>query len=347
MNIYKIVLTGGPCAGKTEVIEDIAKKLDKEGYHVIKIPETATELIPNGMPPDENREHTLIFQQRILLTQKIKEENAEACAQSLISNCPSVLKNKKGIIILYDRGIMDNRAYLSYNDYHNLLKRNNFNELEALDNYDFAIDLISLATTKPELYALNGIRYENPEEAAKRDQITSSAWLLHRNLITVTPKDTIKEKINIVFSHIIDFIENKQKVQTVALEVDKEKSDFSCYNDDNSRRIKITSFNIKFPNNTKFVLDKRKSKENVAYVIKKSPNDVPIKETWHIDHDTYTGLSRLNLLEQFKEEDILYFIDNGIIFNIVEDSLGTRLYTTKDNIPHIPKNIVLKKTLTK
>lgn len=347
MNIYKIVLTGGPCAGKTEVIEGIKEKLKEEGYYVILIPETASELIPNGIIPDKNREHTLIFQQLVLLAQTQKEQNVNTYCQNLITNSTHLLKDKKGIIILCDRGIIDNRAYLSHEDYHNLLKRYHYNELEILDQYDLAIDLISLATAKPELYALNGIRYENTEEAARIDQITSSAWLLHRNLIAVMPTDQIEEKINTVFSHIIDFIENNAKDKPIALEIDKEKSDFSCYNDDNSRRIKITSFNIKFPNNTKFVLDKRKSKENVTYIIKKSPNDVPIKETWHIDHDTYTGLSRLNLLEQFKEEDILYFIDNGIIFNIVEDSLGTRLYTTKDNIPHIPKNIVLKKTLTK
>lgn len=347
MNIYKIVLTGGPCGGKTDVINGIKNKLEKSGYYVIKIPETAEELISNKIIPDEGREHTLAFQQIVLLKQAHKEQLADMYCQNLIQNSPHLLKNKKGIIILYDRGIIDNRAYLSHEDYHNLLKRHNYNELEVLDRYDLAINLISLATTKPELYALNGVRYETPEQAAKIDQITSSAWLLHQNLITVTPTENIEEKIDIVLSIIIDFIEKKKKEEPVSLKLDADKSDFSHYNNDNSRKIKITSFDITFPNNTKFVLDKKQSKENIAYVLKSSPQDTSISKSWNIDHSTYTMLQKLNLLKQFKEEEILYFIHKGIIFKVVEDEFGTKLYTDTANIPNIPKNLVLKKTLTK
>lgn len=49
--ITKIVLTGGPCAGKATVLDRIQKKFSEMGYHVIIIPETATELITSGIAP--------------------------------------------------------------------------------------------------------------------------------------------------------------------------------------------------------------------------------------------------------------------------------------------------------
>ena len=43
--ITKIVITGGPCAGKTTAMNKIQKAFTALGYSVIFIPETATELI--------------------------------------------------------------------------------------------------------------------------------------------------------------------------------------------------------------------------------------------------------------------------------------------------------------
>ena len=68
---------------------------------------------------------------------------------------------------------------------------------KLLYSYDLAINLISLATTNPELYQLDGIRYESVEKAAERDKITSSAWLLHPNLKMIKPQNTIEEKMEI------------------------------------------------------------------------------------------------------------------------------------------------------
>ena len=52
-NISRIVLTGGPAAGKTTLISRILKEFKNEdGWKVIIIPETATELISGfGIKP--------------------------------------------------------------------------------------------------------------------------------------------------------------------------------------------------------------------------------------------------------------------------------------------------------
>jgi thymidylate kinase len=49
--IVKIVITGGPCAGKTTAMSWITNTFTKQGYAVLFIPETATGLITSGVAP--------------------------------------------------------------------------------------------------------------------------------------------------------------------------------------------------------------------------------------------------------------------------------------------------------
>ena len=51
MNITKIVITGGPCAGKTTGMSWIQNAFTERGYTVLFVPETATELISGGVAP--------------------------------------------------------------------------------------------------------------------------------------------------------------------------------------------------------------------------------------------------------------------------------------------------------
>lgn len=49
--IGKIVLTGGPCAGKTTALARIEEELTEKGYRVFIVSESATELIKGGIKP--------------------------------------------------------------------------------------------------------------------------------------------------------------------------------------------------------------------------------------------------------------------------------------------------------
>jgi len=51
MSICKIVITGGPCAGKTTGMSWIQNAFTERGYTVLFIPETAAELISGGVAP--------------------------------------------------------------------------------------------------------------------------------------------------------------------------------------------------------------------------------------------------------------------------------------------------------
>lgn len=47
-NIVRIVLTGGPCAGKTTAIASIKQDLTQLGMKVLVVPEAATQLMNGG-----------------------------------------------------------------------------------------------------------------------------------------------------------------------------------------------------------------------------------------------------------------------------------------------------------
>ena len=48
--LYRIVLTGGPCAGKTTALADIKARLQSLGFAVLCVPEVATLLFGGGAP---------------------------------------------------------------------------------------------------------------------------------------------------------------------------------------------------------------------------------------------------------------------------------------------------------
>ena len=73
--VAKIVLTGGPCAGKTTTITKIEEHLIEKGYHVLVVNECATEMIQCGIRPfGENAATEYDFENEILNLQLYKEK---------------------------------------------------------------------------------------------------------------------------------------------------------------------------------------------------------------------------------------------------------------------------------
>ena len=47
--VYKVVLTGGPCGGKSTAMSELSARLKSLGYEVFLVPEAATLLISGGV----------------------------------------------------------------------------------------------------------------------------------------------------------------------------------------------------------------------------------------------------------------------------------------------------------
>ena len=116
--IAKIVLTGGPCAGKTSTIPRIEEHLIEKGYHVLILNECATETIKQGIRPfGDNAATVYDFENEILNLQLFKEKRLK----DAVNYYPDDTK----VVILYDRGSVDVYAYLGKEQYDRILKENN------------------------------------------------------------------------------------------------------------------------------------------------------------------------------------------------------------------------------
>lgn len=198
LKISKIVLTGGPCAGKTTALTWISNYFSKRGYTVLFVPETATELIANGVAPwtcKTNYEYQT-FQIRL---QKIKEQ--------IFDDAAKTMKNNK-ILIVCDRGVLDNKAYMKDVEFKRILKEFGTNEIQERDSYDAVFHLVSAAKGKEDIYTLtnNIARTENIEEARNLDDRIISAWTGHPHFRIIDNSTEFEEKLERLLKEIALFL---------------------------------------------------------------------------------------------------------------------------------------------
>lgn len=191
--ITKIVLTGGPCAGKTTAMNWIQNFFQKQGYKVLFVPETATELITGGLTPWETKTNS-DFQSILFDLQLEKEKLFEEGAKKL--------PNDK-ILIVCDRGILDNKAYMTKRDFDYLLKSKRLSEVKLRDSYDAVFHLVTAAKGAKKYYNLdNAARTETVEEASKLDDNLIASWTGHPHLRIIDNSTDFEEKMKRLLKEI-------------------------------------------------------------------------------------------------------------------------------------------------
>lgn len=189
--IIKIVLTGGPAAGKTTLISRILKEFKQDdGWKVITIPETATDLISGfGIRPFGNCVSMLEFQDFVIADQLHKERLAIKAAQMV---------PESNVLIIYDRALMDDKAYITDEEFAQVIaKFDGRTEESVLANYDAVIHLVTCAKGAEFAYNLgNAARTESLESARAMDDRTLLAWSKHPNLRIIDNSVNFEDKIN-------------------------------------------------------------------------------------------------------------------------------------------------------
>ena len=189
--ITKIVLTGGPAAGKTTLISRILHEFKQEdGWRVITIPETATELISGfGIRPFGDCMSMLAFQDFVVADQIHKEKLALKAAEVV---------REENILIIYDRALMDDKAYITDEEFAEVIARfDGRTEASVLAGYDAVIHLVTCAKGAEFAYNLgNTARTESLEYAREMDDRTLRAWRGHPNLHIIDNSVNFEDKIN-------------------------------------------------------------------------------------------------------------------------------------------------------
>lgn len=200
--IYKFVLTGGPCAGKSTAISKIKENFIPKNFHVLVVPETATELMTGGITP-WNMNNSFTYQ-ILQMDLHYKQEATFEYGAEILSN----YSESDGVIIIYDRGQNDCKAYMGQEEFDLALKRFDWAEQEWLNHYDAVFHMCTAAYIDG-LYKNdnNKARHETAEEAKELDKKILNAWKDHpyRKILPATQE--FEHKINSLLNFMEEFIQ--------------------------------------------------------------------------------------------------------------------------------------------
>jgi len=218
--IKKIVLTGGPCAGKTTALVKIVEYFSGMGYKVFTIPEVPTLYSTAGwnyLTP--NRRLYYEGERAILETQLALEDQflrlAEVC--------------EKPVLIVCDRGALDISAYIKPEEWDEITAMADTDSGKLRERYDAVLHLVSAADGAEQYYttATNATRYEKADEEGLRvarelDKKVINAWSGHSHLRVINNHDDFNAKLNRVIneiSHVLGLPQPLEKERLYKVEV--------------------------------------------------------------------------------------------------------------------------------
>ncbi len=173
----RIVLTGGPGAGKTTAADLFRREI---GDRVVIVPEAATLLFAGGFP-------------------RTVEPLARRAAQSAIYHVQRNLEDAQSArfpdrILLCDRGTVDGAAYWP-DDPASFFASMRTTEADELDRYDAVIFFESAAVGGTQIEGGNPERIESIAEAAILDRRLHDIWSRHPRFIVVEHRTSFFQKL--------------------------------------------------------------------------------------------------------------------------------------------------------
>ena len=201
--MLKLVLTGGPCAGKTEILSRLTQILEARGYKVITVFEAATALILNGIHPS-NEISLEDFQEFVFDIQKNNED---------LFVRTSKYYNDDKVIVFFDRGLLDGCAYVNKDTvFKKILEDRNMTFADVYSRYDAVLHLVTAADGAEKYYQWNdpskegvgnnAARSESPAEARQKDKATLNSWIGHPHLRVFDNSTDFEGKINRVIAEV-------------------------------------------------------------------------------------------------------------------------------------------------
>lgn len=210
-NIKKIVLTGGPCAGKTSALVKVIEHFSSLGYKVFTIPEVPTMFTQAGMNYlTKNKDFFYEGEKATLEIQIDLEDKFMKMAQTCTEPC----------VVVCDRGAMDISAYMSPETWNEITAAVGTSTEELKNRYDAVLHLVSAADGAEQFYttANNAQRYEQADEAGLQiardlDKKVINAWSGHPHLRVINNGEDFDRKLNRVIKEISNVLELPQSIE--------------------------------------------------------------------------------------------------------------------------------------
>ena len=205
--IKKIVLTGGPCAGKTTALVKIIEHFTSRGYKVFTIPEVPTLFIQAGMDyltPNKN-----LFYEGEKATLEIQLA-LEDKFMKMAQQCD------EPAVIICDRGAMDISAYMDPATWEQITRSVGTSTDELREHrYDAVLHLVSAADGAEKFYTTTNTpkRYEGIEQARILDKRVIDAWTGHPHLRVINNHENFDNKLKRVIKEISNVLGLPQPIE--------------------------------------------------------------------------------------------------------------------------------------
>lgn len=302
--VPKIVLSGGPCGGKTESLNYIKSKLEQSGFNVFIIKEAATLVLDQGF--DRNKS-SFEFQKAIALKQIETEAATEKIAEKF--NRP---------IIICDRGLMDCKVYLNSEDFSTIKHCLNMSDVELRDRYDAVFHLDSISNSNKIGYAKDNLRIESKEKAIKLNLLSLKAWCGNPHYRFIPVCDTIEKKKELLIKEIKHFLGIPKPLEIERKYLIK-YPDISYLMSLICEKVEITQCYMINKIGQRFRLRQRGNSESKIYIKtekKKISETIREEIETRLTKDEYTYLVKNNAMTGSITKDRYCLMYNGIYFEI-------------------------------
>eukprot|EP01062_Namystynia_karyoxenos_P029731 TRINITY_DN22291_c2_g1_i2.p1 TRINITY_DN22291_c2_g1~~TRINITY_DN22291_c2_g1_i2.p1 ORF type:complete len:424 (+),score=128.67 TRINITY_DN22291_c2_g1_i2:73-1344(+) len=180
--VYRVLLTGGPCGGKTAAMAHLRMELTKLGYPVYLVPEAATTLFEGGARTlfTKGPEGVHRFQTELLRTQLFLEDVFTRIARQCT-------KGDTKAVVLIDRGTMDGRVFCTPEQWRAIMTESGQATEQLRDQrYDLVLLFATTAFGCEEVFEKqrtnNPERTESAEEARAQEEKLREVYLGHPRL---------------------------------------------------------------------------------------------------------------------------------------------------------------------
>ncbi|MDO5510482.1 MAG: AAA family ATPase [Weeksellaceae bacterium] len=203
-----IVLTGGPCAGKTTALSRIVGKFTTFGYQVYTVPEMAGIMhqLGFGFATNSREEYVYMHLKMLQLLLEIENKTRELAAK--MATKP---------LIIQDRGAMDIAAYVEPHEWEWILQQAGITEVDLrYGRYDAVLHMVTTANGAEKYYSLanNVTRTENLQQAREVDRRIQEVWTGHPHLRIFNNSGDFDDKINRILQEISDLHGDPEPIES-------------------------------------------------------------------------------------------------------------------------------------